>query len=97
MTVEQLLKLKLDDKVTCNKSLEGFPQKGWIGKVICVPDKSYYIGIEWEKAFKYGHECNAVVVDGKKKHCRWYGTTDSENESIDIISPMCNNQLEFEF
>ena len=97
MTVEKLLKLKINDKVICNKSFEGLPQKGWIGKIICAPDKNCDVGIEWERTFEYGHECVGVIDFGKKKHCRWYGVSGSENEKIDILSIYNNNQLEFEF
>ena len=96
MTKEQMLGLKVGDKVTCDKSFRGYPQKDWIGKVVSSGKGN--LGIEWEKSFNKGHTCGSL---GLENHCRWYGFFGNdyqESDSINILSMYKKNiQLEFEF
>ena len=92
MTVKQVKSLKIGDKVICNTSFDNLPQKGWIGKVVYSFD-GFLIGIEWEKKFHLGHDCEGK---GKNGYCRNYAIENVLNQDAEILDKY-NNQLEFNF
>ena len=84
---------KIDDIVICNTSFEGYPQKGWKGKVIYERDFLNVIGVEWEQSFFWGHDCGGI---GKYGYCRYYDNAMSTANLniIDILYERQEKQLE---
>ena len=87
---------KVGDEVECNTSFEGYPQKGWRGRVVhhseSVIANGICVGVEWEQPFFWGTNGGGK---GKNEHCRFYYDTQGKT-SADLNVIKKKNQLQLE-
>lgn len=61
------MKFKVGDRVKAINYVDGINMKGMVGKVVYISGFRSCIGVDFDKSFSRGHDCDGY---GRAGHCR---------------------------